>query len=160
MKVPDDISDPQDTREAFIKRYSEQGYLLYTIPVYVGVGLRVTADVSDIKGSANLTGLSVIGMEAEAKNIRGSLVVQTLGVNGKSISAALPINNDLNLTTTQNAVSAIGAIKALLYEDETEIKVRVVGLYLPFPGGEALVNAIISEMAQEPITWKTCSIQP
>ena len=108
------------------------GFEEFNIPVYIGIGLRVSANVNIIGSSANISGIGVIGAEAEANKISGSLVVQTLGVNGKSISAALPIQSELNRTTAQNAIVAVGSIKALLYEDDTVVFPRVVGLYLPF----------------------------
>ena len=133
----------------------QEGYQEFNLPLYVGIGLRVTSNVQVLKANAKIEGLGVIGAEAEAGRLRGSLVVQTLGVNGKSISAALPIQSELNRTTAQNAIVSIGSIKALLYEDETVISPRVVGLYLPFAGGQALVNQIISELSKSsPITWK------
>ena len=125
----------------------------FNIPVYVGVGLRVSANVYVVGVNANISGIGVIGAEAEAERIRGSLVVQTLGVNGKSIAAALPIQSELNRTTAQNAIVAVGAIKALLYADETIKSPRVVGIYLPFPGGKPLVNALISELSKKRLEW-------
>lgn len=129
-------------------------YYEYNIPVYVGIGLRVTANVDVIGTSANISGLGVIGAEAETNSVKGSLIVQTLGINGKSIASALPIQSELNRTTAQNAIVAVGSIKALLYDDKTATAPRVVGMYLPFPGGKALVNAIISEMSKgDSIFW-------
>jgi hypothetical protein len=124
------------------------------IPVYVGVGLRVSATVYIVGANANISGIGIIGAEAEAERLKGSLVVQTLGVNGKSVAAALPIQSELNRTTAQNAIVAVGSIKALLYADETIKSPRVVGLYLPFPGGKPLVNALISELSKERVKWK------
>jgi hypothetical protein len=126
----------------------------FNIPVYVGVGLRVAANVTVIAGDANISGLGVIGAEAEVNKLRGSLIVQTLGVNGKSVASALPIQNELNRTTAQNAIVAVGSIKALLYADETVKSPRVVGMYLPFPGGKPLVNALISELSKSEVEWK------
>lgn len=128
--------------------------VVFNIPVYVGVGLRVSANVFVVGASANISGIGVIGAEAEADRLRGSLIVQTLGVNGKSVASALPIQNELNRTTAQNAIVAVGSIKALLYADETIKSPRVVGLYLPFPGGKALVNALISELSKQRVEWK------
>jgi hypothetical protein len=125
----------------------------FNIPVYVGVGLRVSATVYVVGANANISGIGVIGAEAESERLKGSLVVQTLGVNGKSVTAALPIQSELNRTTAQNAIVAVGAIKALLYAEETVKSPRVVGLYLPFPGGKALVNALISELSRERLRW-------
>jgi len=135
-------------------------YAEYNVPVYIGVGLRVTANVKQVSSDANISGLGVIGAEAEANKIQGTLVVQTLGINGKSIAAALPIQSELNRTTAQNAVVAVGSIKALLYENETVKSPRVVGLYLPFPGGRPLVNAIISELSKERVPWpRPCNFE-
>lgn len=125
----------------------------YNLPIYVGIGLRVTANIDVIGATANISGLGVVGIEAEANQLRGSLTVQTLGVNGQAISAALPIQSELNRTTAQNAIVAVGSIKALLYEKGTIVNPRVVGMYLPFPGGKPLVNAIISEISKERVVW-------
>ena len=125
----------------------------YNLPVYVGIGLRVTANISITGVSANISGLGAIGAEAEANRLKGSLTVQTLGVNGQAIAAALPIQSELNRTTAQNAIVAVGSIKALLYEDGTIVSPRVVGIYLPFAGGKALVNAIISEISKKRVVW-------
>lgn len=138
-----------DNREDF----SDNDYEEYSIPTYVGIGLRVTANVEVVGARANIAGLGVIGAEAEAERLRGSLVVQTLGVNGRAISAALPIQSELNRTTAQNAVVAIASIKALLYDDGTIISPRVVGIYLPFPADVGLVNAIISEISKNDVDW-------
>ena len=126
----------------------------YNIPVYVGVGLRVSANVYVTGANANISGIGVIGAEAEANRLSGSLVVQTLGINGKSIAAALPIQSELNRTTAQNAITSVASIKALLYADETIKAPRVVGLYLPFNGGQALVNALISALSTKRVEWQ------
>jgi hypothetical protein len=133
---------------------------IFNIPVYVGVGLRVSSFVFVTGASANISGIGIIGAEAEAEKLKGSLVVQTLGVNGKSVAAALPIQSELNRTTAQNAIVAVGSIKALLYADETVKSPRVVGLYLPFPGGKPLVNALISELSKQAVEWPAPCLTP
>jgi hypothetical protein len=138
----------------------EHNYTEFNIPVYVGIGLRVTANVEVIGANANISGIGVIGAEAEAEKIKGSLIVQTLGVNGKSIAAALPIQSELNRTTAQNAIVAVGSIKALLYAEETVVSPRVVGIYLPFPGGKPLVNALISELSRDRVEWRRPCLVP
>ncbi len=126
---------------------------IYNIPVYIGIGLRLTAQVNTLKSGINISGFGAIGAAAAVDELNGSLVVQTLGVNGKSVSAALPIQSELNQTTIQNAIASVGSIKSLLYEPDTTVVPRVVGLYLPFQGDKPLVNAIISALASKPIEW-------
>lgn len=132
----------------------EEGYTYVSLPIYVGIGLRATADISDTKAGANISGLGAIGISADNETLRGSLTVQTLGVNGQSIAAALPIQSELNRTTAQNAITSVASIKALLYEQDTVVQPRVVGIYLPFPASKALVNSIISQLAQSSVNWE------
>jgi hypothetical protein len=124
-----------------------------TIPVYVGVGLRLTASVTVTNATANLSSLGTIAADAEAGKLTGSLIVQTLGVTGKAVSITLPLPSELNRTTIQNAILALGSIKAVLYDSNTVIAPRVVGIYNPVGGGQQVVNGIISVLASDPLTW-------
>lgn len=123
--------------------------VVINLPIYVGVGLRVTATVTTVGGGVTLTGLGSL----TASNLSGTLVVQTLGINGKSVSAALPVNSDLNQPTVQNAIVAVGQIKEILYDKDTVISPRVLGMYLPFRVTRPLVNSIISELSKSPVPW-------
>lgn len=126
------------------------------IPVYVGVGLRLTADIQVLRGNINLSSLAGLAAGVEAGKASGSLVVQTLGVTGKQVSTSLPLPSELNQTTVQNAILALGSIKAIIYDKEnTLLTPRVTGIYLPLrSGSEDLVNRIVSELAREPIPWE------
>lgn len=152
--LPDTVK-PESVYYEVLQKVPEdpRNYTKYALPIYVGIGLRVIANVKVIGNTANLSGLGLIGAEAEAQNLQGSLVVQTLGVNGKSIASALPIQSELNRTTAQGAVVAVASIKALLYEDETVIAPRVVGMYLPFASDQQLINEIISRISEKPVEW-------
>lgn len=121
----------------------------FNLPIYVGVGIRVSAAIESSSSKGKIEGLGML----TAQGLRGTLVTQTLGVNGKDITAALPIQSELNPTTAQNAIAAVGAIKALLHKEGTVIIPRAVGLYLPFPGEQSLVNAIVSQLSAKPVGW-------
>jgi hypothetical protein len=123
------------------------------IPVYVGVGLRLTADVQVLGGNVNLSSLGAIAASVEAGEASGSLVVQTLGVTGNQVSVSLPLPAEMNQTTVQNAILALGSIKAIMNDEENTILTpRVTGIYLPMGNAnEQLVNLIVSELAREPI---------
>lgn len=124
------------------------------VPVYVGVGLRLTATVNVLKGSVNLSSLGAIAAQADAGNVTGSMVVQTLGIAGEQVSTSLPLPSALNSTTVQNAILSLGAIKAILYDENSVVTPRVVGIYNPIgTGGQRLINAIVSEMAESRIVW-------
>jgi len=126
----------------------------YDIPIYIGIGLRVTADIRTNSANVDISGLGVLGGNAQINRLSGTLVVQTLGVNGETVSGAIPIQSELNRTTAQNAVTAIGSIRPMLYDTDNQITPRVVGLYLPFPSDVALVNGIISQISSMELDWQ------
>lgn len=126
------------------------------IPVYVGVGLRLTANVNVLKGKVNLSSLGALAAEAQAGNISGSLIVQTLGITGKQVTSSLPLPSELNATTIQNAILALGSVKAVVYDQASTIVIpRVTGIYNPLgKSDERTVNLIVSELAREPLPWR------
>ena len=126
-----------------------------TIPVYVGVGLRLLADVRVLKGTVNLASLGAIAASVEAGSSAGSLTVQTLGLSGEKVMSAMPLPSKLNQTTVENAILAIGTIKALMYdEDKVNVTPRVTGFFLPLRYGSAdLVNLIYAELAKSDVPW-------
>lgn len=127
---------------------------LVVFPVYIGVGLRLTATVYVIEGSVILSSLGAIAAEAQAGKLTGSLTVQTLGITGNNVSTTLPLPSEINQSTIQNAILSLGSIKAVLYDEEnTKITPRVVGIYNPVGGGKEVVNGIISVLAENPISW-------
>lgn len=137
-----------------------ENYEIVTIPVYVGVGLRLSADIRALKGNINISGLGVIGAQAEAGALTGTLTVQTLGVNGRSIATALPLPNKLDQTTVEAGILAIGGSRAMLYTAGTEngqvtATPRIVGLYSPIGSDPRLINQVYSELslAQPKWTW-------
>ncbi len=146
-------SESFEVIRAKIDEIRPDGYEEINIPVYIGIGLRVTATIESAKGGAKITGLGSLSAQADASGLKGFLVTQTLGINGAGVAAALPIQSELNPTTAQNAIVSVGSIKALLYKNGTTVAPRVVGLYLPFPGGKPLVNAIVSELSKERVVW-------
>lgn len=126
----------------------------YQVPVYVGVGLRLTAEVTVLKGTANISSLGALAAEAEAEKVAGTLVVQTLGISGKQVATSLPIPSSLDATTIQQAILSLGSIKAVMYNEELNLTPRVMGLYNPIPGGEDLITGIVSELAGSGVVWK------
>ena len=119
------------------------------IPVYVGVGLRLTANVSVNKGSVDLGDLFAIGAAASAEKISGTLVLQSLGISGESVSATIPFPCEINNNSIQNAILALGAIKAKIYDPKTTITPRIVGIYNMLGGGSKTINSFISNLLKD-----------
>jgi hypothetical protein len=122
-----------------------------SVPVYIGVGLSLTANLTTTQAGINLGNLVAIGAAAQANALSGTLVVQTLGLSGENISTALPIPNDISVASIQSAIQALGTMKAKLYNtDETTIQPRVVGVYNNLGGGPETINGFISSVLENP----------
>ncbi|HEX8261488.1 MAG TPA: hypothetical protein VF547_01290 [Allosphingosinicella sp.] len=152
------LSTYSEGREYFARRIDDSavtGPNLVVIPVYVGVGLRLTANVEVLRGKVNLASLGAIAAGAEANRVAGSLVVQTLGINGKQVAATLPLPSELNATTVQQAIQSLGAIKAIMYDTQnTRVVPRVTGIYNPLETDDPkLINLIVSQLAESHIPW-------
>ena len=123
-----------------------------SVPVYVGVGLRLTATVHVNEGHVDLGNLFALGIAAESKKINGTLIIQTLGITGESISPLIPMPNQINTTTIQNAIMALASIKAKMYEADAQIRPRILGFYNNLGGGQSTVYKFISDVQQVGIT--------
>lgn len=119
------------------------------IPTYVGVGLRMTANFAVTEGSVDLGNLIAIGAAAQAKQIVGTLVVQSLGLSGKNV--LLPIPSDISPASIQQALVAIGTIKSKIYDADTQISPRVVGTYDVFQDTKAF-DEYFSQVLRKPPT--------
>jgi hypothetical protein len=122
------------------------------VPVYIGVGLRLTANVAVREGRVDLGNLFALGVAAQARQISGTLVIQTLGLSGEGVSPLIPMPSEINPTTIQNAILALGTIKAKIYDGRVSVMPRVVGVYNNLGGGQETINGFISTILQSPPT--------
>ena len=95
-------------------------------------------------GTVDLGNLFALGVAAEANKITGTMVIQTLGISGENISSIIPMPNQINTTTIQNAIMALGSIKAKMYQTEVRVNPRIVRFYNNVGGGKTTVNQFIS----------------
>lgn len=123
------------------------------VPVYVGVGLRITANVKVRKNGVNLGSLFALGVAAKENKVSGTLVIQTLGVSGPEISGLIPMPGEINESTIQNAILSLASIKAKIYDNKTVINPRVVGVYNNLGGDESIIDGVISSLLQTPINF-------
>jgi hypothetical protein len=137
------------------------------LPIFIGVGLRVTADITTVSLSAdakiNLASLAGIGAAASNNQLVGTLTFQTLGVTGSDVMPLVPVPSKLDETTVSNALIAVGEIKALLSKGASEdatsrnklrISPRILGFYNSLPGGSETVNQVIVDLIQtQSVQW-------
>lgn len=122
------------------------------VPVYLGVGLRLAADLQVNEGNVDLGNLIAIGAAGQAKQVTGTLTIQTLGLSGEKVTSIVPMPNDISSSSIQQAIQALGTIKAKIYDTDTWISPRVVGVYNNLGGGEETINGFISSLLEKPQT--------
>ena len=102
------------------------------VPTYVGLGLRLTANLMVKEGEVDLGNLVAIGAAAETRRVYGTLVIQTLGISGEGVASSIPIPSEISASSIQNALVAIGTIKSKIYDEKTTLSPRVVAIYNTF----------------------------
>ena len=101
-----------------------------------------------------------LGVAASSGKVSGTLVVQTLGVSGEGISALLPMPSELNQTTIQNSIVALGSIKSKMYDAKTVLAPRVLGFYNNIGGtGMEVTSNVISNILTKKIIIKQLFLQ-
>jgi hypothetical protein len=113
---------------------NDEGYVpnteYHSIPIYTGVGLRLKATFVADSNDLNVNGVFGVSGSFNSKNVKGNLIIQSMGISGKSVS--LPLPSDINQTSIQNAMMAISSIRALVYtseKDDLQITPRIIGYY-------------------------------
>ena len=168
-KIVDEELRPISTPSAAVAPGSEQETPfvapgdIVTIPVYVGIGMRLTAEIRALEADVPLISLGVIGLEAQAKRLTGTLTVQTIGISGESVATSLPLPSALDQTTIENGILSIGSNRAVVYRSgsanskgsgaSTVTTPRIVGLYSPYRAEPAFVNAIYAELSRQRPRW-------
>ena len=70
----------------------------------------------------------------------------------------VPLPGELNPTTIQAAAVAMGQIRTIIFDAETQRWPRVVGIHYPFARvNPALINAIVGALATRRIEWQPCA---
>ena len=120
----------------------------FNIPVYVGLGLRLKANVTVLKGTVDFTGLGAITSAVEAGNASGSMSVQTIGVTGPAPRMNLKIINEISENTVIDQIQTLASVKAAIEGADTIVSPRIVGFHNT-PGTDSQgINNIHSLLAQ------------
>lgn len=159
MSLPEELADSTQVDVVRLTRNQPvpAGYEDVTMPIYVGIGLRLTASLRTGKAGINLSNLPAIAASVDAEKSSGSLTMQTLGIYNQQVASTFPIPSELNTTSIQNALVSLGSVKAIVYDRDTGTRPRVTGIYNPLPTSDPqLINKIYSALAREAIPWAPC----
>lgn len=94
----------------------------------VGVGLRLISLITTTEAGINIGDLSSIGLAAKAGKVKGTLMVEVVGIKSKEVTTLLPLPSEINQTTIQNAMQALATIKSKIYDNETKLYPQVMAV--------------------------------
>lgn len=153
-------ADTDESEKFFNQNAKDYDFQRVIVPVYVGAGIRLNATVLALKGNVNLTSPVGLAVAADAGAVQGTLAVQMIGLGSKETASVMPLTSELNQTTIQNALMALGSAKTLAYTSD-KIRPRFVGFFNPVSAGPEWVNDVISALHEVPPTWKrSCTYTP
>lgn len=121
----------------------------FNVPVYIGIGLRLRANVTVKKGEVNLSNLTALTAAVESGDATGTMSVQTIGISGRAARTSLLLLDKIDMTTIQNAIQVLASIKASIELEDTTITPRIVGFHNTIGAGSQGVNLIHSLLASE-----------
>lgn len=149
----DDLQKTSTRVEEFIEFEPTEHRTLneFHVPVYAGVALRLTINVTVLRGEVHFTGLSAITTAVEAERATGSMTVQTIGITGTTPRNSLQIISSIDDTAIVAAVSDLAAVKASIETDSTVISPRIVGFHNTAGLDQHGINRIHSLLSAEPI---------
>lgn len=132
---------------------------IFNIPVYVGIGVRLKADIDVLKGNVDLTGLSALSAAVKAEQIRGAISIQSLGISGKNVYTNLTFPTKLDETTIQNAIQTLSTIKASIDSSDIVLTPRVLGFQNTIGADENMISRIYSELVKDGIDFNILANQ-
>lgn len=94
----------------------------------VGVGLRLITLLTTSEAGINIGDLSSIGLAAKTGKVKGTLMIEIVGIKSKEVTTLLPLPSEINQTTIQNAMQALATIKSKIYDTETELYPQVMAI--------------------------------
>lgn len=94
----------------------------------VGVGLRLITLLTADESGINIGDLSSIGIAAREGSIKGTMMIEVVGIKSREVTTLLPLPSEINQTTIQNAMQALATIKSKIYDEETMLFPQVMAI--------------------------------
>lgn len=94
----------------------------------VGVGLRLITLLTANESGINIGDLSSIGLAAKQGTIKGTMMIEVVGIKSQEVTTLLPLPSEINQTTIQNAMQALATIKSKIYDEDTELFPQVMAI--------------------------------
>lgn len=94
----------------------------------IGVGLRITADLTTSEDGVDLSGLIPIGLAAQDRKVSGHLNFRVYGMSNDKIALAVPATAILDVSSIQKSFEAAAAVRILFGLEETKLEPYLIGV--------------------------------
>ncbi|MDN3442650.1 hypothetical protein QL898_13540 [Psychrobacter sp. APC 3279] len=94
--------------------------------VRVGVGLRLTANITTNKNNVNLGGLIPLGLAAKSNKVQGYMHVDTIGIRLKGNSGIILSNTTIDESSILKTVETLAIMQSRIADETTHLDPQVI----------------------------------
>lgn len=122
--IVDDVIDPSYTVTNNVTGLSTKPHKIGD--VRVGVGLRLTANITTKKNNVNLGGLMALGLAANSNKVQGYMHVDTIGIRLKGDSGIILSSTTIDESSILQAVKTLAIIQSKIGDESTHLDPQVI----------------------------------
>ncbi len=122
--IVDDVIDPSYTVFNTAIGASTKPYKIGD--VRVGVGLRLTANITTNKNNVNLGGLIPLGLAAKSNKVQGYMHVDTIGIRLKGNSGIILSNTTIDESSILKTVETLAIMQSKIADETTHLDPQVI----------------------------------
>jgi hypothetical protein len=120
----------------------------------VGIGMRVTAQITTFKAGVDISSLFGLGLAAKTNQLRGQLSIDVIGMESGKITDLITLPVDISEASIQTALQSMSAIKSKIYEDDTRLYPQILAVKRANQYGDCSVFDILNTLEVPEITAK------
>ncbi len=122
--IVDDVIDPSYTVINEVTGSSIEPHKIGD--VRVGVGLRLTANITTNKNNVNLGGLMALGLAANSNKVQGYMHIDTIGIRLKGNSGIILSSTTIDESSILKAVETLAIIQSKIADETTHLDPQVI----------------------------------
>jgi hypothetical protein len=96
--------------------------------VKVGIGMRVTAQITTLKTGVDISSLAGLGIAAKNNQLTGQLSIDIIGMESVNITDLITLPVDISLASIQTVLQSMSAIKSKIYENDTRLYPQILAV--------------------------------
>jgi hypothetical protein len=129
--------DPEDIQDELGKKIGAG---------YIGVGLRVRAEVHTVSANINLGSLFALAAAVQGNLAQGSLSVEVIGIDSAEVNNLFITNSSIDQTSVQKTLESVAAIQAKITDLTTTLTPQILAVEPDMSEGKTLVSQHVGEI--------------